>query len=119
MHFYTEHTKFGEETGRFSDGGENSFLVTSLFCLSEDAKAFACQKGQIIVVPNAESNALVNVILKPIDNLDIRFRNVAYYVYRGIRKDSYHLRRHDARIHLARHRRQKSIQRAPQRLAVA
>lgn len=88
MHFYTEHTKFGEETGRFSDGGENSFLVTSLFCLSEDAKAFACQKGQIIVVPNAESNALVNVILKPIDNLDIRFRNVAYYVYRGIRKDS-------------------------------
>lgn len=88
MHFYTEHTKFGEETGRFSDGGENSFLVTSLFCLSEDAKAFACQKGQIIVVPNVESNALVNVILKPIDNLDIRFRNVAYYVYRGIRKDS-------------------------------
>lgn len=88
MHFYTEHTKFGEETGRFSDGGDNSFLVTSLFCLSEDAKAFACQKGQIIVVPNAESNALVNVILKPIDNLDIRFRNVAYYVYRGIRKDS-------------------------------
>ena len=88
MHFYTEHTKFGEETGRFSDGGENSFLVTSLFCLSEDAKAFACQKGQIIVVPNDESNALVNVILKPIDNLDIRFRNVAYYVYRGIRKDS-------------------------------
>ena len=88
MHFYTEHTNFGEETGRFSDGGENSFLVTSLFCLSEDAKAFACQKGQIIVVPNAESNALVNVILKPIDNLDIRFRNVAYYVYRGIRKDS-------------------------------
>ena len=94
MHFYTEHTNFGEETGRFSDGGENSFLVTSQFCLNDDMNAFACQRGIIIVLPcdndceTDEDDELVTVILKPIDNLEINFRNVDYYVYRGILKSS-------------------------------
>lgn len=94
MHFYTEHTNFGEETGRFSDGGENSFLVTSQFCLNDDMNAFACQRGIIIVLPcdndceTDEDDELVTVILKPTDNLEISFRNVDYYVYRGILKSS-------------------------------
>ena len=94
MHFYTEHTNFGEETGRFSDGGENSFLVTSQFCLNDDMNAFACQRGIIIVLPcdndceTGEDDELVTVILKPTDHLEINFRNVDYYVYRGILKSS-------------------------------
>lgn len=94
MHFYTEHTNFGEETGCFSDGGDNSFLVTSQFCLNDDMNAFACQRGIIIVLPcdndceTGEDDELVTVILKPIDNLEINFRNVDYYVYRGILKSS-------------------------------
>mgnify|MGYP003290187000 CR=1 FL=1 len=78
MHFYTEHTNFGEETGRFSDGGENSFLVTSQFCLNDDMNAFACQRG-IIVLPcdndceTGEDDELVTVILKPTEHLVLRF----------------------------------------------
>lgn len=97
MHFYLDHNMLpsaGQSTGDgYGPDGINpsdQFQITSRFQLTGTAKAFAPLKGHIIVQPN-DSNPtdLVNIILKPQVALDINFTAVKYFIFRGIKKDSF------------------------------
>lgn len=65
----------------------NKYAVTSRFELSAEAKAFACQTGMMVVQQSVVDDSLVNVIIKPNNDLTVGI-NVKYYVYRGILKSS-------------------------------
>ncbi|MAN28801.1 MULTISPECIES: hypothetical protein [Mesonia] len=75
------------------DGSQSSvdpsqkFNVTSYFSLINEAKAFACVDGQLIVQQSNVDNSLVNIIIKPCSILDVPIE-VEYYIYRGILKSS-------------------------------
>lgn len=96
MHFFIDHSNlpvqnpanyhhFGPDV---TTDGTKRFNVTSRFPLTSQAKAFACQKGIMVVQQSTDSN-LVNVVLKPIEALDIPFQPVRFYVYRGLQKSDF------------------------------
>jgi dienelactone hydrolase len=103
MHFFIDHLQLPVQASSDAYGPVGNTLpdVTSKydpsanFQLTSQAKAFACQAGAILVTPYEDvttstiNNDLVNVILKPSKGLDIAFPAVKYYIYRGIRKDSF------------------------------
>lgn len=101
MHFFIEHTQLttqassGDSFGPSSTDPTNKYDVSANFILTADAKAFACQAGHIIVTDyfdvttNALDPGLVNVILKPTVGLGVTFPTVKYYIYRGIKRDSF------------------------------
>jgi dienelactone hydrolase len=103
MHFFIEHTQLqltsqassGDGFGPSSSDPANKYDVSANFQLASDAKAFACQAGHLIVTDffdvaaAALDPSLVNVILKPTSGLGITFPSVKYYVYRGIKRDSF------------------------------
>lgn len=94
MHYFIEPNQLttqdlSDTFGVDSIDPTNKFNITSRFQLSGQAKAFACQKGLIIVQQSSVDSTLVNVILKPIDGLQIPFNTVKYFVYRGILKSSF------------------------------
>ena len=94
MHFFIDHTKLPVQSSSDKYGPVDGFLttkynVTSKFQLTEIAKAFSCQDGQIIVQQSETDESLVNVILKPSNDLNINFQKVSYYVYRGLLKTSF------------------------------
>lgn len=101
MHFFIDHTKLKDQSST-SDGfgpspGDplNLYDVSANFDLDEDAQAFACQQGHLVVTEyfDVAAGALdtnrVNVILKPTAGLVIDFPKIKYYVYRGIGRDSF------------------------------
>jgi hypothetical protein len=51
-------------------------------------KAYACQSGFMLIVMT-NNPKFVNVIIQPSTPLDIDFKPVKYYIYRGIAKDSF------------------------------
>lgn len=94
MHYFIDYTKLTTQdlVDIFGvDGADptHKFNITSRFQLTEQAKAFACQKGLMIVQQSLIDDALVNVILKPIEGLQIPFNSIKYYVYRGLLKSSF------------------------------
>jgi hypothetical protein len=101
MHFFVDHTQLTSQVsssdsfGPSSADPTNKYDVSANFQLASDAKAFACQSGHIIVtdffdvVAGALDPDLVNVILKPTDGLRVTFPTVKYYIYRGIKRDSF------------------------------
>jgi len=93
MHFFIDHLQLPIQNPDDSFGPDTTnptiiYNLSSKFQLTTQAKAFACQRGLIIVQQSDEDESLVNVILKPTTKLTIPFQNVAYYVYRGILKSS-------------------------------
>lgn len=92
MHFFIDHLEltsqlpedgFGPATADLS----HVYNVTSRFQLINPAKVFACQNGMMVVQQSAVDSTLVNLIIKP--NADASaLADVAYYVYRGVLKDS-------------------------------
>ena len=101
MHFFIVHTQLtdqassGDGFGPSSADPTNKYDVSANFQLASDAKAFACQPGHIIVTDYFDVAAgaldpdLVNVILKPTAGLGVTFPTVKYYIYRGIKRDSF------------------------------
>lgn len=98
MHFFIDHAKLTNQPstegfGPSSADPANKYDVSANFQLTEDAKALACQPGHIIVTDFLEGSALVpdlvNVILKPMEGLTVNFPKVKYYIYRGIKRDSF------------------------------
>lgn len=101
MHFFVDHPQLtsqassGDGFGPLSADPTNKYDVSANFQLASDAKAFACQPGHIIVTDYFDVTAgaldanLVNVILKPTSGLGVNFPTVKYYVYRGIKRDSF------------------------------
>jgi len=94
MHFFIDHNKLTDQsTSGFSYGVDSLntsiYNVTSQFQLNEIAKAFACQDSFMIVQQSDVDETLVNIILKPIEELKIPFNSVQYFVYRGIAKNSF------------------------------
>jgi dienelactone hydrolase len=91
MHFFIEQTKIDLQPSAYGPvpGAENTqYRITSTFNLNANAKAFACQGGSILVLPSTDP-LLVNVILKPDSGLAVSMPPVKYYIYRGLRKDSF------------------------------
>lgn len=77
----------GDAYGPLSTDLTNRYNVTSKFQLANEAKAFACQKGLMVVQQSTEDTSLVNVIIKPNSDPKVPV-NVKYYIYRGILKSS-------------------------------
>lgn len=80
---------FGPQVGSETE----KFNISSKHTVSAVAKLFACQDAMMLVCPhidssNAVSTSLVNIILKPINSLEIPFTSVKYYIYRGVDRDS-------------------------------
>lgn len=91
MHFFIEQTKIDLQPSAYGPvpGAENTqYRITSTFNLNANAKAFACQGGSILVLPSTDP-LLVNVILKPDSGLAVSMPPIKYYIYRGLRKDSF------------------------------
>jgi hypothetical protein len=88
MFFFTEPGKITGQSPAYGRKDVNEYQITTNFTFSPNAKAVACQNGEIVVVPTTNPN-LVNVILKPRSALSIGFPSPRYYIYRGIRKDSF------------------------------
>ena len=93
MHYFIEHTSLTQQDSTDAFGAEssdptNKFNITSRFQLTNSAKAFACQDGMMIVQQSDADTTLVNVIIKPIENLKVNLNNIKYFVYRGILKSS-------------------------------
>jgi hypothetical protein len=97
MHFFTELSipsqnstsslPYGPHTGGF--GLElTSYITYSAFAPSSDLKVFACQNGMMFI-QESDFPDTINVIIKPSDSLSIPFSGVKYYIYRGLRKDSF------------------------------
>jgi hypothetical protein len=95
MHFFIEPSKLTQQQqadiyGPDAANPTGKFNITSLFQLTLTTKAFACQEGMMIVQRNdSNSDALVNVIIKPLVATKIAGIAVRYYVYRSIRLDSF------------------------------
>ncbi|MCF8317432.1 MAG: hypothetical protein K9I02_01685 [Haliscomenobacter sp.] len=103
MHFFIDESKLpaidlndlsnDEKENRFGPDlttPTTKFNVTTKFQLSEDVKAYACQKGELVVQEYTDDKiGLVNIILKPATQLNIQGITVKYYVYRGIHRDSF------------------------------
>jgi pyrrolidone-carboxylate peptidase/ribosomal protein L31 len=93
MHYFIEYTNLTQQSATDTFGVEssdptNKFNITSRFQLTNQAKAFACQDGMMIVQQSDVDATLVNIIIKPIDNLKVNLNNIKYFVYRGILKSS-------------------------------
>lgn len=101
MHFFIDHAKLtdqassGDGFGPSSVDPTNKYDVSANFQLASEGKAFACQPGHLIVTDffdvgtSALDPGLVNVILKPMAGLTVTFPTVKYYIYRGIKRDSF------------------------------
>lgn len=63
------------------------YRTTSRFDLTTEAKAFACRSGMMLVQQSTDDNSLVNLVIRPNNNLEVPL-DVEYYIYRGVRKDS-------------------------------
>lgn len=93
MHFFTEPSKLNAQTaanafGPDASDPDNKYNISSRHTVSAAAKIFACQDAMMLVRPQTGSTTLVNIILKPISNLEIPFTNVKYYIYRGVDRTS-------------------------------
>ncbi len=95
MKFFTEHSKLPNQTRKDVYGpakgdegkpdSSNIYNVTAQFKLTQEAKAYACQTGMLIVQQSDVSETLVNVIIKP-NGLNNGV-DAKYYIYRGIKKE--------------------------------
>lgn len=96
MHFFIEHTQLPVQTAddmRFGPDPANPanwFNFLTQFQLSASAKAFACERGMMIVQKNNEDPVnLVNIVIKPLNKNRINGITVKYYYYRGITRTSF------------------------------
>lgn len=101
MHFFIDHIQLTSQAssndgfGPSSADATNKYDVSANFQLASDAKAFACQPGHLIVTDYFDVAAgaldpdLVNVIVKPTVGLGVTFPTVKFYIYRGIKRDSF------------------------------
>lgn len=92
MHFFTEPSKLHVQVAADTFGpdtadADNKYNISSKHivpAIFTEAKIFACQDAMMLVRPQTGSTTLVNIILKPMSNLEIPFTNVKYYIYRGV-----------------------------------
>lgn len=99
MHFFSE-LAFLNQQGPTNTYGpdnldlQNKFNVSAAFTVSQQTRVFACQESLMVVQPYKDASGtinpdLVNVILKPMGGLQILFRPVKYYLYRGLAKNAF------------------------------
>lgn len=101
MHFFTEPANLiataqsaAQAFGPLSTDAANKFNVSSEHTVSGITKVFACQDAMMLVQPNVDAAGianpeLVNIILKPIEGLQIPLQPVKYYIYRGVDRTSF------------------------------
>lgn len=94
MHFFIDYTKLQEQDDtdlRFGPDPNNinKFNLTTQFRLLNEAKAFACLDGMLIIQQNNSSTELVNLILKPLTQTKVQGCLVRYFIYRGVNKNSF------------------------------
>lgn len=95
MHFFIDPTKLTTQTssnkkfGPHSVDPQDTFNISTEFTLTEEARAFACQKGTMVIQQSDDNPNLVNAILKPANATSIDGISVKYYVYRGLTLDSF------------------------------
>lgn len=92
MYFFIDPANLTSQTiddayGPLSTDATNIYNITSRFQLTDEAKAFACRSGMMIVQQSENDTSLVNLIIRPDNNSDVPI-DVEYYVYRGILKNS-------------------------------
>lgn len=96
MYFFTELAKTNTQLSADNDAyGPVSGSLTTKYetganlQLTAVARAFAMQDAMMIVQPNISDTNLVNVILRPLEGLDVSSETVQYYVYRGLQKTDF------------------------------
>lgn len=103
MHFFIDPTQLKAQStstpspdsyGPVAGHLNAKFDVSAQFKLDNPADAFICQDGMVMVTNHllasgALSPDLCNVILKPSDGLIKGLPRVKYYIYRGLRLDSF------------------------------
>jgi hypothetical protein len=90
MHFFIDHTKLsGSQPASYGPINNNEYLTTAKFVLTASARAFAVVDGLVVLYPSSGGTDIVNMILKPQKSIEINFTPVKYFVYRGLKKDSF------------------------------
>ena len=96
MHFFIDHTKLPVQGTSQRKFGPDPTTPTTAFCLStefqltQEAKAFACQAGMMVVQRNNDNPTnLVNLIIKPLRPTSINGVTVRYYIYRRVQLSSF------------------------------
>jgi len=96
FHFFTDTNLLAAQLSSDAFGpagtdmaGNDQYRISSMHSASSNPAAYAICKGIVCAqdIPNT-SPALVNLILKPLDQPSINFVPVRYYVYKGILKNS-------------------------------
>lgn len=88
-YFFTESTVTAQTDGSGAYGpvSDSVFNITTKMALA-NKKAFAVITGQVLVVPQEGSTTKVNVILKPLESINIGVP-IKYFVYRGLKKNMF------------------------------
>lgn len=79
---------YGPALAQPSPSPDNIYNTTSRFQLTQEAKAFACEIGSMIVQQSYDDDSLVNILVKPDKAITSVPVDVEYYIYRGILKNS-------------------------------
>ena len=94
FYFYTDLDLIAntQSTDAFGPVDQNNFRITNIqkveTGITIDPNAYAVCDGYVLVQPDANDNTLVNLIIKPINQGDVSFLKVKYFVYRGILRSS-------------------------------
>ena len=84
-----------ESYGPVNSTSTSEYRVTSMFKLQQDSIAYAATSGLVLVQPQYDeitqnySDTRVNLILKPFLSPNNGFTDVEFFIYRGLRKDSF------------------------------
>ncbi len=90
-HLIATAQQYGPVSTSIFNTGAQFDLSSSIIPINNErrTKAYACQKGQVIVVTSLFNADRVNVILKPTTVHKVNLKPVKYYIYRGLAKDSF------------------------------
>ncbi len=98
MYFFADPEKITATAHQYGPASVGTFNTGAQFDLASSitpvnnkrrTKAYACQKGQIIIIPSATNSDRVNVVLKPSTVHKVNLRPVKYYIYRGLARDGF------------------------------
>jgi len=93
FHFFTDLDLLNNQTtseafGPVVGDEETKYRLASMHSASDDPKAYAICNGVVFVQEVTTDSSLVNLILRPTNQPDLKELSIKCFVYRGIKKDS-------------------------------
>ncbi len=75
-------------TNCFGPQSADDFRLTSSFQITADVPAYMAVKGYVLLQPVPGKDELVNLILRPYEQID-DFNTIKYFIYRGLKKTDF------------------------------